>query len=42
MTDYTAPIRDMRFILNDLVGLDRIAALPGYGEVGVELVDAIL
>jgi acyl-CoA dehydrogenase len=42
MTDYAAPIRDMRFVLNELVGLDKITALPGYGEVGAELVDAIL
>ncbi|MDR3533225.1 MAG: acyl-CoA dehydrogenase family protein, partial [Rhodopila sp.] len=42
MTDYTAPTRDMRFILNELVGLDQIAALPGCGEVGTELVEAIL
>ena len=42
MTDYTAPIRDMRFILNELVGLEQIAALPGCGEVGAELVEAIL
>ena len=42
MTDYTAPIRDMRFILNELVGLDRIAALPGCDAVGPELVEAIL
>ena len=42
MTDYTAPIRDMRFVLNQLVGIDQIAALPSCGEVGPELVDAIL
>ena len=42
MADYTAPIRDMRFVLNELVGLGQIAALPGWGEVGSELVDAIL
>ena len=34
MTDYTAPTRDMRFILNELVGLEQIATLPGCGEVG--------
>jgi alkylation response protein AidB-like acyl-CoA dehydrogenase len=42
MTDYTAPIRDMRFILTELADLDRVTALPGHGEVGPELVDAIL
>ena len=42
MPDYTAPIRDMRFVMNELVGLDRITALPGCEEVGPELVEAIL
>ena len=42
MSDYAAPLRDMRFVLTELVGLDRIAALPGYAEVTPELVDAIL
>jgi alkylation response protein AidB-like acyl-CoA dehydrogenase len=39
---YAAPLRDMRFVLKDLVGLDRIAALPGCDQVTPELVDAIL
>ena len=39
---YTAPLKDMRFVLNALVGLDRIAALPGCASVGTELADAIL
>jgi acyl-CoA dehydrogenase len=39
---YAAPLRDMRFILRELVGLERIAALPGCEQVTPELVDAIL
>ncbi|MSO89967.1 MAG: acyl-CoA dehydrogenase [Acetobacteraceae bacterium] len=39
---YAAPLRDMRFVLRDLVGLDRVAALPGCEHVGPELTDAIL
>ena len=42
MVPYAAPLDDMRFVLNRLVGLDRIAALPGYDEVSPELVDAVL
>ena len=42
MTDYTAPVRDMRFILNDLVGMDRITALPGYDHADADLTNAIL
>jgi len=39
---YTAPIADMRFVLNDVVGLDEINGLPGCEEIGADLVDAIL
>ena len=42
MTDYTAPVRDMRFVLNDLIGMERITALPGYDHASPDLVDAIL
>lgn len=42
MTSYAAPIQDMRFVLSRLVGLDRLAELPGYEETTPELVDAIL
>ena len=39
---YAAPLQEMRFVLRHLVGLDRVAALPGCAHVGTELVDAIL
>ena len=39
---YAAPLKDMRFVLQNLVGLDRVAALPGCAHVGEELTDAIL
>jgi alkylation response protein AidB-like acyl-CoA dehydrogenase len=42
MSDYQAPLREMRFVLQELAGLDEIAALPGCGEVNAELVDQIL
>lgn len=42
MADFNAPLDDMRFVINDLVGLDQIAALPGCGETTADLVDAIL
>ncbi len=32
MSDYQAPVKDMRFALNQLAGLDRIAALPGFED----------
>lgn len=39
---YSAPLNDMRFVLQHLVGLDRVAALPGCDPVSQELTDAIL
>ena len=42
MSDYTPPLADMRFVLHELIGLERITALPGCEQVGRELVDAIL
>ena len=42
MNEYTAPLRDMRFVLKELVGLEQVASLPGCEEVNVELVDQIL
>ena len=42
MTVYQAPLAEMRFVLNDLVGLDRVAAMPGYEDATPDLVDAII
>lgn len=42
MSPYAAPLRDMRFVLNDVVGLDRIAALPGFDGTDPDLVSQIL
>lgn len=42
MTSYTPPIDHMRFVLNQLVGIDNLAALPGYGDIDPDLVDQIL
>ena len=42
MSTYTAPLRDMQFVLNEIAGLEEICALPGNEEVSVELVESIL
>jgi len=42
MTTYTAPIRDMQFVLQELAGLDEIAKLPGHEELSADLVGQIL
>ncbi len=42
MSTYIAPVRDMRFVLNELAGLEEITGLPGFEETDTELVEAIL
>ncbi|HEX5464565.1 MAG TPA: acyl-CoA dehydrogenase [Burkholderiales bacterium] len=42
MSTYSAPIKDMRFVIEKLIGLDAIAALPGGGDVNAELLVTIL
>jgi alkylation response protein AidB-like acyl-CoA dehydrogenase len=42
MSDYRAPVADMRFALNDVIGIAEIARLPGYKEATADLVDAVL
>ncbi len=42
MTDFTPPIRDLRFLIHDVIGLQTVAELPGFGETSPDLVDAIL
>jgi alkylation response protein AidB-like acyl-CoA dehydrogenase len=39
---YQAPLKDMRFVLNELAGLSEVAKLPGYEEATPDTVDAIL
>jgi len=39
---YTAPLREMRFVLHELAGLDEVQALPGCEEASDETVDAVL
>lgn len=39
---YSAPVRDIEFMLNKVVGLDDVAALPGFEEATPDLVGAIL
>ena len=42
MTTYTAPSRDMRFVINELGLLPAIQKLPGCEDTNEELVDVIL
>jgi alkylation response protein AidB-like acyl-CoA dehydrogenase len=42
MTVYAAPVRDMRFVLHEVLGIERLTELPGYEEASPDLVDAVL
>ena len=42
MPRYTAPVRDMQFILHELLELDRHSALPGFSDASAETIDQIL
>ncbi len=42
MTDYVAPLDDMRFVLNHVVDLAGLARLPKFEHVETDLVDAAL
>jgi len=42
MSAYAAPLKDMKFVLNELAGLSEVAQLPGFGDATPDTVDAIL
>jgi alkylation response protein AidB-like acyl-CoA dehydrogenase len=42
MTVYAPPLKDLRFVLQNLIGLDRLAGLPGYEHVEDDFINAIL
>ncbi len=42
MRDYTAPLRDMEFVLREIAPLEEVARLPGCEEATLELADAVL
>src|SRR5690349_12346300 len=42
MSDYAAPLADMRFALNEIVNLRDVAALPGCEQAAPDIVDQVL
>ncbi len=39
---YAAPVHDMMFTLREIVGIDEIATIPGYGEATSDLAQSVL
>lgn len=39
---YVAPVRDIRFVINELADLHGVLALPAFEEASADLVDAVL
>ncbi|MFK8083748.1 MAG: acyl-CoA dehydrogenase [Granulosicoccus sp.] len=39
---YTAPVKDIAFVLNHVIGLEKLAQLDGFEEASTDLVEAIL
>jgi len=42
MPIYKAPLRDMNFVLFDVLGAERLATLPGYEEATPDMITAVL
>jgi alkylation response protein AidB-like acyl-CoA dehydrogenase len=42
MSTYVAPIRDMQFALRELAGIEGVISLPGWQDVSLDIVDAVL
>ncbi len=39
---YRAPLKDLRFVLHELIGEQALQACPGYAEYSLDLADAVL
>ena len=42
MADYQAPLRDMRFVLNEVLDAGRLSDMPGLATATPDIVDAVL
>ena len=42
MAEYSAPIKDMSFVLNNITNLDELSKLDGFEQVDPDVVDAVL
>ncbi len=42
MTTYAAPLKDMQFVLNDVLQISKYSNLPGFADASEDVVEAIL
>ena len=42
MKEYSAPLREMQFVLEELAPIDEVARLPGHEDVSLELAMEVL
>ncbi|MEO0695599.1 MAG: acyl-CoA dehydrogenase C-terminal domain-containing protein [Pseudomonadota bacterium] len=42
MTTYTPPVRDMQFVLNDVLQMSKYSNLPGFADASEDMINAIL
>ena len=42
MSDYRAPIKDMRFVMDEIAGFQQLSQIPAYAEATPDMADAIL
>jgi acyl-CoA dehydrogenase len=42
MSEYQAPLKDMQFVINELVDIATLASFPGYEDATPDMVEAIL
>jgi alkylation response protein AidB-like acyl-CoA dehydrogenase len=42
MHEYQAPLADMKFVLRELVDMELLARLPGFGDMTLEVAEAVL